>query len=864
MRRLTLLLLLLLPVVCLAAAGPQKVVLDNGLTLVVEEDHSAPVATVQFFVGTGSSYEDNYRGSGISHLIEHTLTEGTPTRTSEDLDRERAALGNNSNAYTSKTVVSYYVVTSGALVNRALDMVADYVFHPTFPEQNVQTQKGIIEREMARGEDDPGRQIWNLFCRTMFRVSPEGNDVIGNLEQFRALTRDDLVALHQRYYVPSNIVATVVGDFDGQAVLTHLTTLLGKEPKRAFRPPVLPQEPPQLAPRRAGKQVEGLSRAYLMLGYRTVSLFSPDMYPLDVLAYVLGNGDASRLVSKLRDEQGLVDGLSAMSSTPEYDAGFFGVSAVLAPEKLRAAESAILAQLQWVKTHPISAEELARAKRQKEADLLFGRVTTQGRATLYGNDLLTTGDLHFSEKYVEGIRKVTAADIQRVANQYFKTAQYTVTTLVPGGEAPVVANPTPAVVAPTAAPATIEQYQLPNGLTLLVQENHAVPVTNVFIASRGGLLAEEARTAGLTSLMSNMLLRGTKTRDRVQIAKTLEDVGGSLSPYSGRNSFGLAAQVRSQDLPLALELAADVLRNPTFPEAELKQQKQLQLAAIASREDDVDSYAQDVMLQALFPTHPYRFPVPGTRETVAALTQQDLLRYHRQYVQPGNLVIAVFGDTTSAQAQEGVRKFFGDMPVATFIPQPHPAEAPLTTTVLKEVTRPQQQAVIIYGFRGPKVTDADRYARDVMSAVFAGIGYPGGRLHNTLRGQQLVYATFGFAAPGLEEGYYEIYAGTDPAKAETARAEIEKIVRGLQDAPPTPEELALAKTIALSSQAVALESSASRARDAALNVLYGLGTDEMFRYAGEIEKVTAAQVQEQARKWLPLDRKVLVVTTPPQ
>ena len=275
------------------------------------------------------------------------------------------------------------------------------------------------------------------------------------------------------------------------------------------------------------------------------------------------------------------------------------------------------------------------------------------------------------------------------------------------------------------------------------------------------------------------------------------------------------------------------------------------------------TYATYLMLQTLFTSHPYRFPVPGTREAVTALTRQDLLRYHDSYVRPGNMVVSVFGDTTPATAQALVAKYFGDLPAGTITPPQRSTEPPLETARLKEVTRPQQQAVIIYGFPGPKITDADRYARDVMSAVFAGIGYPGGRLHASLRGQQLVYATFGFASPGIDAGYFEIYAGTDPAKAGVARTEIEKIVRDLQTAPPTAEELALAKNIAISSQAVALESSASRARSAALDVLNGLGTAEMFRYAEEVSKVTAEQVREQARKLMPLDRKVLVITTPP-
>jgi zinc protease len=329
-----------------------------------------------------------------------------------------------------------------------------------------------------------------------------------------------------------------------------------------------------------------------------------------------------------------------------------------------------------------------------------------------------------------------------------------------------------------------------------VQENHAVPVTNLFIAFRGGLVFETEKDAGISSLMSSMLVRGTKTRDRLQIARALEDVGGSLGPYSGRNSFGIASQVRSQDLPLAMEIAADVLRNPTFPEAELQQQKQLQLAALSRRGDDVDSFATDLMLKTLFVNYPYRFPTPGTRESVTALTRQDLTNFHQRLARPNNMVISVFGDTDLAQAQALVQRYFGSLQPQQIVPPQRPAEPPLTTTRKQEVTRPQQQAVVIYGFQGPKITDPDRYARD------------------------------------------------------------------LQAAPPTAEELALAKSVAISTQAVQLESSASRAQSAALDVLNGLGGDEMFRYAAEIAKVTPQQVQEQARKLMPLDRKVLIITKP--
>ncbi|MEN6645083.1 MAG: pitrilysin family protein [Armatimonadia bacterium] len=887
MKRALLIISLILTAALCWAASPYREVLDNGLTLVVEEDHSAPVVTVQFFVGTGSMFEDNYLGTGISHLIEHTLSEGTPRLSSADIERIRAELGNNSNAYTSNDTVSYYVVTAPEQTLKAVDLLSDYVFNPTFPQEAVDTQKGIILREMARGEDDPGHQLYYLFAETMFRQSPMGVKVIGYPEQFAELTRADLVAHHRRFYVPGNVVAVVVGDINAQATLADLRTALGKVPRRALRQVILPQEPPQLSPRRAVKQQEALSRAYFMLGYPTVSLFSDDMYPLDIAAYILSNGTTSRLVSKLRDEKGLVDGISAYSSTPPYEGGVFGVSATASPENVDAAEKAILAELAALQQRPVTCEELERAKRQKEADLLFGRVTTQGRAGMYGNDLLTTGDLNFSERYVARIRQVTAAQVQQAARKYFVPQHYNFAALLPAttnaeaapaeapaakpaGTVPAAAKPAAAgtvsparaAVVATTAPAQVQEVTLANGMRLLVQENHAVPVVNLFIAAPGGLRFENEKNVGITSLMANMLTRGTKTRNRLQIAAALENVGGGLGPYSGRNSFGVSAQVRAQDLPLALEIAADVLGNPTFPEAELQQQKQLHLAALATRKDDVDTVANDLMLQTLFRQYPYRYPTAGTPESVAALTREDLIAFHKRAVEPASMVMAIFGDTMLAQARVLAERYFANFKAGRSDLQPAPIEAPPTEPRTENVTRPQQQAVIVYGFRSGTIADPERYARDVMSAVFAGIGYPGGRLHNALRGQQLVYATFAHEMPGPDAGVFTIYAGTAPDRAGVVQQQIERLVTELQAAPPTAEELALGKNIAIASHAVELESSGARAQAVALNVLYGLGRNEIFEYADRINAVTADEVQQQARQLMPLAKRVLVVTHP--
>jgi zinc protease len=840
-----------------AFARPQLTTLPNGLRLVVEADHSAPVAAVYFFVGTGSSLEDNYLGTGLSHFIEHTINEGTTTRSRQQIERTRVELGNNANAFTSKQIVAYHMVTAGSQVLTAIDDIADYVFNPTFPEAEVETQRGIILREMARGEDDTGRRLYNLFAATMFRVSPDRVPIIGYREAFQALTRDDLVAYHTRAYVPENVVVAVVGDFDPDAVTGHLRELLEPLPSRAYHAPPVASEPPQLAPRRTVQTDPRLSRAYLMMGYPTVSLYSPDMYPLDLAAYILAHGDSSRLVARLRDELGLVDGVGASSHTPSYDAGFFAISAVLDPDNLAAAEEAISAELKRLIDEPVTEAELQRACRQKLASLVASRQTAEDRAQSYGSDVLLTGDLQFGQRYLEGLQRVTADDIQAAARRYLRAESYNFVALTPTAEPMTTA----AATAP-AVPAEIHEIRLANGLRLLVQENHAVPLVNLFAACPGGLRYENDETAGLTNLMAQMMVRGTKSRDRLQIATALDEVGGTLSPYSGRNSFGLAGQVMTEHLPLLVELAAEALRYPTFPASELDSQKLLTLAALNARQDNVDSQTSDLMLQNLFTRHPYRYPPAGTEASVAALTRDDLVSFHQRYCRPNGLVIALFGDVTPQQAQALVEQWLGDFEPDEISPPPAPAEPPLTAPRERTLTQPQQQAVICYGFRGPIIDSPDRYARDVMTAAFAGIGYPGGRLHQALRDAQLVYATWAYAVPGPENGWFTIYAGTAADKVEVVRETIEGLIRDLQDQPLSDDELTLARQVAISAHAVSLAGSAARAQAVALDVMYGLGADETFRYAGQVQQITAEQVQQQARTLLDLQHRVVVVTTP--
>ncbi len=838
-----------------AYAEPIHRVLPNGAHIVVEENHASPVAAIRFYVGVGSVYEGEYLGAGISHLVEHCSGRGTAMHTAVEIDEAEAAIGGYANAYTTHDHTCYHITTLGTWADQAIQLLGDYVLGASFPEEEVANQVDIVTREIARVDDDPMRAAYELFNQTMFRRHPQRYRVIGYPADFAGLVRKDLVKFHRQHYTPDNLVAVAVGDFDVQEVADWLEAALGGYPRRPGAPVVLPREAGPTTIRRATQEREGLHRARLVVGWRTIDLFDPDLYALDVLAYVLGHGNSARLPRLLRDELGLVDTVHVWSDTPSYDAGTFVVSAILDAGNLKQVERWVLEMVGKAGSELVTAEEIARAKRQKEAMLVYAQETPEGRARVLGTDLLLAGDLGFSSEYVARIRAVTAEQVRAVARKYLLPDCYVITALLP----PQEQQATPVDQQQEVPVPHSERYVLDNGLTVVVRTEPGAPSVHVVTATRAGLRYENEQNNGITRLMARMLMRGTEQRSREQIAAAMDDLGAEIDSYSGRNSFGLTARCLPEDFEAVLRILADCLQDASFPAEEFGRVQQLALAEIAAQQEDVDQVAEKLLRATLFQRHPYRFMEVGSRDSVEQLSAEQLRHFRRQVCQPAGTILVIQGAVDPQQAKELVAQQFEQWDGGELGEPQVPVEPPLSQQRTRALERSQEQAIIYYGFSGPRVNEEERYVRDVMTAV---LGYNTGRLHTILRGQGLVYATFAYAIPGLDPGYYAIYAATAPDKVEQVQEIIEQNTARLQTELVSAEELAKAKIACLSREQIGLAKPAVRAQSQALDELYRLGYDNYRRYQQQIEAVTAEQVRDYARELLDLKACAVVVTRP--
>src|SRR5213083_850001 len=598
----------------------QKWILPNGLTIIVQEDRSAPVASVQAWCATGSIDEDQHLGAGLSHILEHMLFKGTKTRRANEIAQKIQDVGGYINAYTSFDRTVFWIDVPKDGVATALDVLADAMMNSTLPPEEYQKEQEVIRREFAMGMDDPDRMAGLLLFATAYQRHPYRFPVIGELEIYNQLTQEKVMQYYKTRYVPNNLTFVVVGDVDAEKVRQRLAELFKSYPEESLKPLFIPAEPPQLG-RREVNQEFGTELTHLSLAWHIPELTNPDVPALDLLSTILGEGRSSRLYRRVREEAGLAYRISAFSYTPG-DPGLFGIDATLDPKKREAAEQLALRIVDEVKQSGVTAEELAKAKKIMLSHHLGALTTMRGQASDIGSNWLLTRNLNFSRDYLDAVQKVSADDIKRVAATYLTENNLTVISLNPKGSLAAKAEG-PKV----AAAGEIQKFELSNGLRLLVREDPRLPLVAMGAVFRGGLLAESPQNNGVTHLMAKVLLKGTRTRTAEQIANQIEAVGGSISSDSGNNSFGVSVDVMKPDLKPGVDLLSDVLLNATMPEKAVAREKEIQLAAIQQEEEQLTSVARNIMRQALFPRHPYALRTNGSVESVQRLTQKILLKF---------------------------------------------------------------------------------------------------------------------------------------------------------------------------------------------------------------------------------------------
>lgn len=833
--------------------GVRMVQLPNGLLIIIREDHSAPVVSAQAWSKTGSIHEGKWLGAGLSHVLEHMLFKGTTSRPGSRIDQEVQDAGGYMNAYTSfdRTVFHIDVPNTGAKV--AIDILCDIMQNASLPSAELTKELDVIRREMDMNQDDPGRRSGRRLFETAFTRSPYRLTIIGYPDIFNDLKPEDIRDYYRKRYVPNNIFFVVVGDIQTTEVVDQIRNAFSTSKARPIAPVVLPSEPPQTAPREIIEEA-AVELGYFHFSWHIPDIRHPDMPALDILASVLGTGRSSRLFREVREKKGLVNSVDAWTYAPG-ELGLFGMSAVVTPAMFEKATTAMLEEVEKIKTEPVPVKELNKVIKQFIVGTLATRKTMQGQAQNLGSNWLAAGNLNFSERYLAAAKRVTPEDLQRVAQKYLVADNRTLYALLPEGTAPKRTQS-----AEVYGTKPVQKHVLPNGLCLLLKEDHRLPLVQYRIAFRGGVLAEDVQTNGLTMLMSKMLMQGTQTRTAEQIAGEIESLGGSLETFGGNNSFGATAEVLNSDFEVCLDILADILLHPSFPANALERERRIQIESIRAQRDQLLLNCARLMRQTLFGKTSYGLDGMGSEESVSPLQREDLITFHKRLTTPNNCVLTIFGDIQSAEVISTVEKVFKDWaPSKTPLPA-LPISGPLTEIRRVNEERDKKQAVILLGFSGVRICDKDRFALEMLQEACSDLG---SRLFLRIRENLgLAYYVGAQCFTGLVPGYFAFYAGTTPEKLKLVEQELLKEVQSLRAEGVTAVELKRAKAKVIGQKKIARQDLGTYAMTVTLDELYGLGYKWIDQEDAHYESVTLDEVKAAANKYLTPEAHVLATVSP--
>lgn len=807
------------------------------------------------FVGVGSASEGRFAGTGISHFVEHMLFKGTERRGVGEIAREIESLGGEMNAFTSADATRYTIAIPSRHTAKALEVMADAIFSPAFDAGEVEKEREVILGELRLNEDDPERKLYRHFWETAYLAHPYRYPVIGYEALFRSISRDDLISFYREQYVPNNIVLAVVGDVDPDEVMRDIQTHFGPSERKRFLAAAPPAEQDQLS-ERAVEIPLPIEQIYLMLGYHGPPLNHPDLYAMDVLAIILGEGASSRLVRRFKEDEEWVLSIQAASHTPR-DAGLFIIRARLLPDRVKLDRllKGVSEEIALMTRSGPKRDELEKAKAIVLSQFLFGQQDAEGQAGDLASSWALTGDTHFSARYVEGIRRVTAQDVRRVGARYFSDSKRTVLSLVPAA----LSGPGEAAAGETGG-SEIHITTLPNGLKLITQSVPHVPIVSLYLAMKGGVSFDEK--PGLSNFMSAVWTKGTERRSDAELARTLETLGASLGSYSGNNTFGISAGFLSEHLDTILSLLHEIVTQPAFRAEEVEKVRRRILAEIDREADNPFQTAGRLLRGALFKGCAFGHPAIGTRESIEGMTRAELISFYNTFSVPQNMVLSIAGDIDEERVAGIVEKHFSRLPAS---------EVPVVLPVLsasgsgpeaiRKTLEEKEQTILILGFpTGMGADHPDRHALSVVNGLLSG---QGGRLYKRIREELgLAYTLGAYQVLGIAGGFETVYVATTHEGVETCRKVVEEELERLRSGEISDQELGEVKTHLIGSQELALETLGAVAEQTALDELLGNGYLAFKSYAEDINRVTIQDIRRIFEERLKAGSEAKVIVGP--
>ncbi|GIL17146.1 MAG: hypothetical protein BroJett040_08970 [Oligoflexia bacterium] len=849
----------------------KKFQLKNGLNVILAENHRAPVVSVQMWVRTGSA--DEKKGEeGISHFIEHLVFKGSRKFGVGEIAARIEGAGGELNAYTSFDQTVFYVTLSKHFIDEGLVAINEMMGFPTFDETEINNEREVVIEEIKRGQDSLGRRASQLLFSTAFQKHAYGIPVIGYEKNIRSLSRKKIVQFYKDRYTPKNMFLVVAGDFDFEETKQKINKIYSEIPSTKLRKVTRKKEPKQ---NKGRIQVEhaDFEQSVGYLSWKAPNIKHKDVPGLDVLSLILGQGDSSRLVHALRIDSAVVNSIGANAFTPK-DEGLFTISFGYNKENLGEALEKITEEILRIQEEPAHLEEIKKAVLNIESEEFYSLETVDGLSRKMGSLEFYFQDLNYQNKYLQQLRSVTAADLQKLAKKYIQQKSMSL-AFVTNDEVKKVhaqvkawsddlAKKMKALKVKTTKPKKVqhkkltkllstkenpktEKVVLPNGVTVLMRPIRDTQVISVKAAFLGGIRSEQNFPEGTVELLGRTWMSGTKQKTERDIYKEIESIASGISPIAGRNSVGLGVDCLKPFEQEARNLYLDILAHPTFPVEAIERERLVQIEQIQARNDNPAQCCIRLFMKNIFENHPYSRDMLGTLESVKQVTHKEIEKYWKQTAQKKNLTVMLCGninqDVWLKEIQEATKHY-------------EPGERFSIQTDLKPLMSDQrhyeynkkEQSHAVFGFRGVRITDDERYALHLIQSILAG---QGGRLFIELRDKNsLAYSVSPLRMEGVDTGYFGAYIGCSPEKVNKALAMMKEEFEKLCTEKVGEKELLRSKQYLIGRHDIDMQKTSSIGSSILYDDIYGIDYNEPFTCDQKYMAVTADEIMRLSKKIL--------------
>jgi zinc protease len=850
----------------------QKYVLPNGLTLLVHEDHKAPIVAVNIWYHVGSKNERPGR-TGFAHLFEHLMFNGSENYDKDFFGPLERAGATDMNGTTNEDRTNYFENVPRNALDLVLWMESDRMGHLTgaITQPKLDEQRGVVQNEKRQDENEPYGKVWDFLTPKLYPPNhPYSWTTIGSMEDLDAAKLDDVKDWFRTYYGAANAVVVIAGDIDAKTAREKVEQYFGDIPAG---PPVARQQ--AWIAKRTGAQrgvmQDRVPQARLYKLWNIPGWGTADADYLNLVSDVLTKGKSSRLFKRLVYDDQIATDVSAYVQLREIG-GLFVIEATARPGlELGRVEKAVDEEMRRVLVSGPTPAELKRVQTQYRAGFIRGVERIGG----FGgkSDVLAVGQIFagrpdFYKVRLDRVRKATPAQLLSVARQWLSDGVYTLEvhpypefqtarTGVDRSKLPAAGDP------PDSKFPELERASLSNGLKIVLARRPSIPQVRFDLLLDAGFAADQSGVPGTASLAMAMLDEGTTRRTSLQISDQLAQLGANLGTGSKLDVSTVSLEALKENLDPSLEIYGDVILHPSFPRSDFERLKKQRIAQIQQEKADPVGLALRVFPGLLYgPGHAYSNPWTGsgTEESTRKITRDDLVKFHRDWFKPNHATLVVVGSTTMAEIRPKLERIFaswdsGTVPsknIATVAQQPRPA--------VYLIDRPGSlQSLIIAGNIAPPKANPNEISIQTMNGVL-GSDFSSRVNMNLREDKHWAYGAYTFFRDARGQRPFVAYAPVQTDKTKEALLELDKELRGIvKERPIQPDELSRAQASLTLTLPGSWETMAEVAGSISDIVTYGLDDRYYDTFAAKVRSQTVQSLTAAAAEVVHPDQLVWVV-----